>query len=88
MDNIIYEILTKRASRTELDTTKYYDKVNNTTKEYVGKFVRAYTMGSGDGMTVHWEFNNNGKIIKVDDELWGSLSGNKLIGFRPCNKSE
>lgn len=86
MNTIIYEVLTQRASRTELDTTKYYEKVHNTTKEYVGKFIRSYTMGSGDGMTVHWEFNNNGKIITVNDELWGSLSGNELIGFRPCNK--
>jgi hypothetical protein len=41
-------------------------------------------MGSGDGMTVHWEFNKNGTIIRVDDEMWGSLYGTELIGFRPC----
>jgi hypothetical protein len=48
----------------------------------VGRFVKAYRMGSGDGMTLHWEFLKDGATIRIDDEMWGSLSGAELTGFR------
>jgi hypothetical protein len=38
-------------------------------------------MGSGDGTTVHTEFELNGKKICVNDEMWGSLNGSELIYF-------
>jgi hypothetical protein len=38
-------------------------------------------MGSGDGMTLHWEFIKDGNTIRVDDEMWGSLAGTELVGF-------
>ena len=79
-------VLTSRISRLNLDPTKSYIKVTKkgvtTIEEPVGRFVRAYRMGSGDGMTAHWEFNKDGKIIVVDDEMWGPLDGSNLIGFR------
>jgi hypothetical protein len=52
-----------------------------TTEEDAGTFVRCYRMGSGDGMTLHWEFIKNGNTICVDDEMWGSLAGTELVGF-------
>jgi hypothetical protein len=38
-------------------------------------------MGSGDGMTAHWDFDNNGVITTEDDDMWGSLSGAELVYF-------
>lgn len=79
-------LLKTRYERANLDVTKSYEKIQlvNGTEivTYVGKFVRSYRMGSGDGMTIHWEFNNNGTMVKVDDEMWGSISGSELAGFR------
>lgn len=79
-------MLSSRISRLNLDPAKSYMKVMKkgemTIEEPVGRFVRAYTMGSGDGMTAHWEFNNDGVKIIVDDELWGPLDGSSFIGFR------
>ena len=78
-----------RASRMNLDTTKSYIKVQTVAgkrvEEVVGQFVRSYRMGSGDGMTVHWEFIKDGKTIRVDDEMWGSLAGTELVGFVPLD---
>jgi hypothetical protein len=69
-----------------LDDKKSYIKVVKkgeiTIEEPVGRFVRAYRTGSGDGMTAHWEFIKDGVTIVIDDEMWGSTSGNGLLGFR------
>jgi hypothetical protein len=51
-------------------------------EEDVGTFMRSYRMGSGDGMTVHWEFNKDGKITTINDEMWGSVKGRELIYYR------
>jgi len=51
------------------------------TQTYVGKFVKSYNMGSGDGMTVHMEFDNFGTRVIVDEAMWGSLYGNELSYF-------
>jgi hypothetical protein len=53
-----------------------------TTEEDVGTFIRSYRTGSGDGMMVHWEFNNGGKITTIGDQMWGSVSGKELTYFR------
>jgi hypothetical protein len=78
-------VIQKRIDRVNLDTTKSYVRVRSVggkeVKEYVGTFVRVYRMGSGDGMTVHIEFNDNGRITRVDEEMWGSLSGAELSYF-------
>ena len=70
----------------DLDDKKSYIKVvkkgQMTIEEPVGRFVRAYRMGSGDGMTAHWEFIKDGQTIVVDDEMWGSLDGAALVGFK------
>jgi hypothetical protein len=83
----INQVISSRISRANLDTTKYYIKVQTisgvTVEEEVGRFVKSYTMGSGDGTTLHWEFELNGKIQRIDDEMWGSVSGSELVGFRP-----
>jgi len=47
----------------------------------VGRFVRSYRMGSGDGMTIHWEFDLDGKITTEDDEMWGSVDGEELVYY-------
>ena len=79
-------LMQARISRLNLDDTKFYEKIVKTAKGtqfiYLGRFVRSYRMGSGDGMTAHWDFDNNGVTTTVDDELWGSVGGNELIGFR------
>jgi hypothetical protein len=80
------DIMYKRSQRGNLDTSKFYVKVQIvggvSKEEEVGQFVRSYRMGSGDGMTLHWEFVKDGVKIVVDDEMWGSVSGEELIGFR------
>jgi hypothetical protein len=79
-------LLTKRISRMDLDTTKNYEKIQKVngvqTATPVGRFVKAYRMGSGDGMTAHWEFQLDGNTVTVDDEMWGSINGQELVGFR------
>jgi hypothetical protein len=83
----ISQVIESRISRANLDTTKYYIKLTKiggaTVEEEVGRFLKSYTMGSGDGMTLHWEFELNGKVRRINDEMWGSYSGEELIGFRP-----
>jgi hypothetical protein len=83
------DTIAPRISRANLDTTKYYVKVQKlggtTVEEEVGRFIKCYRMGSGDGMTLHWEFELNGKIRRIDDQMWGSLSGAELVGFRPID---
>ena len=85
----ITSLLQSRCSRGDLDTSKSYIKVQKvggkTVEEEVGQFVKAYRMGSGDGMTIHWEFSKDGVTICVEDEMWGSINGSELIGFRPVN---
>lgn len=79
-------LLQARLNRLNLDDTKFYEKIVKTEKGtqfiYLGRFVRSYRMGSGDGMTAHWDFDNNGVTTTVDDELWGTVNGAELIGFR------
>ena len=74
-----------RINRVNLDVNKSYTRVKliNSTlvKEYMGRFIRTYRMGSGDGMTVHMEFNDNGLMKRVDEEMWGSIDGYELSYF-------
>lgn len=81
----INNMMESRISRVNLDVTKNYTRVrivnNNAVKEFVGRFVKTYRMGSGDGMTVHMEFNDNGLIKRVDEEMWGSVGGHELSYF-------
>jgi hypothetical protein len=78
-------MMESRISRTELIVGNEYYKnkmVKGTLiKEYVGKYIRTYWMGSGDGMTVHLEFEKDGVKVTVDDEMWGSVSGHELAYF-------
>ena len=61
---------------TKLDTAKCYEKVYTDYKKrkpehtYVGKFIRQYTEGSGDGMMSYAEFKKQGKTITVEDGSW------------------
>jgi len=79
------DMLSARYRRVDLDVTKYYmevkcvDGVYNT--KYVGRFVRVFRMGSGDGMSVHMEFDDNGRRTFIDEEMWGSLYGDELSYF-------
>lgn len=82
----IMDIMEQRCQRGDLDTSKFYVKVQTvggvSKEEEVGRFVKSYRMGSGDGMTLHWEFIKDGQKIVVDDEMWGNVSGEGLICFR------
>lgn len=79
-------ILRQRISRAALDTTKSYIKVQRTqggvVEEPVGRFIRTYYMGSGDGMTVHWEFIKDNKTILINDEIWGTIDSHDLVRFK------
>ena len=82
----VNDIMMSRLSRGMLQTGFQYimtKEVNGvTTEEDVGTFMRSYRMGSGDGMTVYWEFNNGNKVTTIGDQMWGSLSGKELTYFR------
>ena len=82
----IKPIMESRISRAQLKPGTEYIKikqVNGVNKEEnVGVFVCSYHMGSGDGMTCHWEFKKDGIITTFDDEMWGSVSGSELIWYR------
>jgi len=86
MHQSIGNMMNSRISRAMLQVGLQYimiKEVNGvTTEEDVGTFMRSYRMGSGDGMTVHWEFNNGGKVTRIDDAMWGSVSGKELTHFR------
>jgi DNA-binding NtrC family response regulator len=86
MQQNIDQMMSQRLSRAQLEVGKAYTKikeVNGTvTEEDVGTFIRSYRMGSGDGMTLHWEFNNNGHMLTIDDAMWGSISGKELTYYR------
>jgi hypothetical protein len=43
-------------------------------------------MGSGDGMTLHWEFTLDGNIYTESDEMWGSRTGEELVYYRVAAK--
>ena len=80
------EILLKpRIERAKLDTTKSYTRIQKLqgkhVSTYVGKFVKAYTMGWGDGASLHMEFLQNGEILKIYEELWGNLNGEGMSYF-------
>ena len=78
-------LLQPRIDRVNLDTKKCYLRIRKVdgkqVQTYVGQFVRSYTMGSGDGMTVHLEFNDAGTITTIGEEMWGSVSGDDLSHF-------
>ena len=82
----IKSLLESRCSRANLDTSKEYimvKKVNGKIiEEDVGLFVKSYRMGSGDGMTLYWEFLKNGYTICIQDDMWGSIDGSELTGFK------
>lgn len=82
----VNDIMMSRLSRGMLQTGFQYIMTKEvkgvTTEEDVGTFMRSYRMGSGDGMTVYWEFNNGGKVTTIGDQMWGSLSGKELTYFR------
>jgi hypothetical protein len=81
----IINLLQARASRGNLDTTKQYIMIRNDNgkkiQTEVGQFIRAYNAGSGEGMTLHWEFKKDGVIICINDQMWGSVHGEELVGF-------
>lgn len=81
----ITQIMNKRIARALLDDTKSYIMIEivggKEVRTEVGRFVRSYRMGSGDGMTLHWEFNKGGKITTFGDAMWGSVSGQELTQF-------
>ena len=79
-------ILEKHCNRANLKEGVSYTKcqrVNGKMKYTdVGRFVRSYCMGSGDGMTLHWEFNIDGKVYTESDDMWGSIDGEELMYYK------
>ena len=82
------ELMETRVSRTQLKEGKEYYKIHKGVKEYVGKFIRSYYMGSGDGTTVHVEFELDGKKICVNDDMWVSVSGEDLVYFEEVQEGQ
>jgi hypothetical protein len=64
-------MINSRMSRAVLQPGIQYIKIievnGKIIEEDVGMFVRSYRMGSGDGTTIHWEFNKDGVIKTIDD---------------------
>jgi hypothetical protein len=81
------ELMKSRVSRTQLKEGKEYYKIHKGVKEFIGKFIRTYYMGSGDGTTVHAEFELDGKKICVNDDMWGSIGGEELVYFAEVSES-
>ena len=85
----IYTMLETRCNRANLDTAKSYIEVVTkngvTTERKVGRFIRTYRMGSGDGMTMHWEFNLDGVIHTVEDSFFGTVGGEELVWYKECS---
>ena len=79
------DMLSARLRRVDLDVTKCYMEVKCVNgvyiTKYIGRFVRVFHMGSGDGMTVHMEFDDNGQRTIINEEMWGSLYGDELTYF-------
>lgn len=71
----------KRVERTQLKPGYQYVRVHFGKTEFVGEFQRSYTSGSGDGMTIHYEFSWNGYTYTIHDDMWGSVSGDELMHF-------
>ena len=75
-----------RIARANLETSKSYIKVQKVdgkdVETKVGRFIRSYCMGSGDGMNFHWEFNLDGNITTEQDEAFGSVSCEELAWFK------
>ncbi len=82
------QTIERRVARVNLDVRKNYKQVKGGVETYVGRFVRVYHMGSGDGTTVHIEFNNDGRIVKIDEEMWGTVSGDELSYFVECDSNQ
>ena len=86
------ELFNTRAARTNLDTTKCYMKIQilhgELVQEEVGRFVRSYTIGSGDGSELFWEFTKDGKTITVSNQMWGTIAGHGLIHFKEVSESK
>ena len=59
----------------------HYMKIQGKNIDYAGKFVQCYLAGSGDGMSVHFIFELNGKQYTLNDQMWGSISGEELMYF-------
>jgi len=82
----INNIINSRMSRAALQPGIQYIKIievnGKIIEEDVGMFVRSYRMGSGDGTTIHWEFNKDGVIKTLDDELWGPVNSSELTYYR------
>jgi len=86
MESVVKDILESRISRANLIPGTNYIKVIQIygiiMEEDVGTFVCSYRMGSGDGMTVHWEFKKDGIVTTIEDQMWGSVSGSDLTYYK------
>jgi len=74
-------VLKSRYSRAQLKEGCKYYQVKDNQRTFVGTFVRSYSMGSGDGMTIHAEFLRKGKPYRVDEEMWGYVDGHGLSWY-------
>ena len=77
----INNIIKGRISRTEMKPDHHYMKIQGKNVDYAGKFIGCYRMGSGDGMTIHFTFELNNTKYTLDDQMWGSISGEELMYF-------
>jgi hypothetical protein len=74
-------IINKRVTRADMKVGHHYMKHQNGSAHYAGTFHTCSYSGSGDGMEIHFWFNLNNKIYKLDDQMWGSVSGKELMYF-------
>ena len=70
-----------RYDRVNLIPNKEYYMIHQGRKTFVGTFVQSMYSGSGDGMTVSIEFLLNDRPYYIEEDMWGSESGEELTYF-------
>jgi hypothetical protein len=70
-----------RYNRGNLEKGVSYIRVNQNNRIPVGKFQYSGYQGSGDGMELVLVFELNGKNHTIQEDMWGSVSGQELSYF-------
>lgn len=77
----VNDLLYERIEGTKLKPGHRYIRKQFGRAEFVGEFQRSYTMGSGDGTTIYYEFIWNGIMYTIHDDMFGTISGDELMQF-------
>ena len=73
--------LEARYNRGNLEKGVAYIQINRGTRTSVGKFVGSGYHGSGDGTQLVLIFEHLGRQNTIQEDMWGSTSGEELSYF-------